>query len=126
MLDFESHAIVEPDALLASQLEARSGLPEPEYALMVAVLEDAVRCYLNYADAADHKQRALAQDAVAWFASTERTQLFDFENVCDVLGIDAGYFREGLQRRRAQRRASAARPATPHFSHRTHRPAGSA
>ena len=51
MLDFESHAIVEPDALLASQLEARSGLPEPEYALMVAVLEDAVRCYLNYADA---------------------------------------------------------------------------
>ncbi len=110
MLDFDSHAIFEPDAVLASQLEPRSGLPEPEHSLMVAVLEDAVRCYLNYADAADRKQRALADDADAWFASTDRTRLYDFENVCDVLGIDAAYFREHLQRRRAQRH----RPASSH------------
>jgi hypothetical protein len=94
---------------------------------MVAVLEDAVRCYLNYADAADRKQRALADDAEAWFASTERLHLYDFENVCDVLGIDAAYFRERLRRRRAERRAETSRrPATPHFSHRAHRAARSA
>lgn len=119
MLDFESNPIFEPDTVLASQLlPPRHGLPGPEHALMVAVLEDAMRCFLNYADATDRKQRALAADARAWFDSPERTRLFDFENVCDVLGIDAGYLRRQLARQLDARRKSVARPATPQLARR--------
>ena len=92
---------------------------------MVAVLEDAVRCFLNHYGAADRKQRMLYEEARAWLLSTEHTGLYAFENVCDVLGIEPGYLRRQLLARRDERHAHGRRVATPHFSHRTHRAPGS-
>ena len=49
-----NYGIFEADTLLASQLlPPRSALPEPERSLMVAVFEDAVRCFLNHCGATD-------------------------------------------------------------------------
>ena len=102
----ENNHIFEPDVTLASELlPERSGLPVPEHALMLAVLEDAARCLLNRWSATHPKERVLYQDARDWFRSTEHARLYDFENVCDVLGIDADYLRGRIFRELEHRRA---------------------
>ena len=110
-MDFDSHNILEPDAVLASQFFdaiRRQGLPEGEYRLMVAVLEDAVRCFIQHAAAADPAKRALHDDAARWFAESSGLGLYSFQNICDVLGLDADFLRRGL---RTQRDATLARLA---------------
>lgn len=94
-MDWDNH-IFEQDIVLSAGLFAqRSGLPTPERSLMLAVLEEAARCFLDYGTA-EGKQRVLYEEARDWFASSAHTQLYDFENVCDVLGIDVGYLRRRL------------------------------
>ena len=103
MSDSENH-IFEPDVVLSSELFAsRSGLRDPERSLMIAVLEEASRCFLKLCNRTDRKQRALYEEARDWFASTERSHLFAFENVCDVLGITPEYLRDRLFRLHDQR-----------------------
>lgn len=107
MMDSENH-IFEPDVILASEMSTqRSGLPEPERMLMIAVLEEAARCFSNYGTASDRKQRALYEEARDWFASEDRSHLYAFENVCDVLGIDPAWLRRRLLQARNARRARA-------------------
>jgi hypothetical protein len=102
----ENNNILEVDVTMSSELQSdRRGLPGPEHALLLAVLEDATRCFLNRWDAANPKDRQLHTEARDWFRSTRCTQLYDFENVCNVLGIDAGYLRGGLFRELERRRA---------------------
>lgn len=126
MIDDDHHSILEPDAILASQFSTpQTTLPEPERALMVAVLEDAVRCFLNHYRATDPKPRALYEDTRKWLMSSERSGLYAFENVCDVLGIEPGYLRRQLLAQRDERHSGGTRVPTPHFSHRTHRAPGS-
>jgi len=99
--------IFEPDETIAELNAPQTSLPEPEHALMVAVLEDAVRCLLNRCNATDRAERELYRDAHDWFRSSEQKRLFDFENVCDVLGIEADYLRDRLFRERDRRRSLA-------------------
>ena len=62
--------IFQADTLIASQLlSPRSALPEPERSLMVAVFEDAVRCFLNHCRATDRTERLLYQNARKWIES---------------------------------------------------------
>ncbi len=113
MMDSENH-IFEPDVVLASELDtARSGLPEPERMLMIAVLEEAARCLTNYCTTTDRKQRILYEEARDWFASEDRSHLYAFENVCDVLGIDPAWLRRRIFDVRNARRARALLPTTP-------------
>ena len=116
-MDSENH-IFEPDVVLASEFNeaSRSGLPEPERSLMIAVLEDASRCFLNYCTTTDRKQRELYLEARNWFASTGHGHLFAYENVCNVLGIDPDYLRRRIFAVRDRRRAAGAP------THRTARP----
>ena len=89
-----SNAIFEPDVVLSAELFApRSGLPAPERALLIAVLEDAGRCIFKGCTAADWRARALYKETRDWFASTEQARLFDFETVCNVLGIEPDWLR---------------------------------
>ena len=41
---------------------------------------------------------ALFQDAEAWILDDDTSYIFSFVNICDVLGFDASYLREGLMR----------------------------
>ncbi|MCC6849835.1 MAG: hypothetical protein IT294_15130 [Deltaproteobacteria bacterium] len=107
-MDTESHTF-EPDAVLASEFGTpRTHLPEPERALMIAVLEEASRCLLNYCAAPDRKRRALSEEARDWFASTEQAHLYAYENVCHVLGIDPDFLRRRIFAVRERRRAASA------------------
>ncbi|HSD29920.1 MAG TPA: hypothetical protein VLL75_21645 [Vicinamibacteria bacterium] len=68
---------------------------------MGAVLEDAVEVYRKQAGAREGRGRQLFLDAEAWIEDPDRTWLYSFQNICDVLDIDADYLRRGLRRLKA-------------------------
>ncbi len=91
--------LLQPDTLLPSQFYAalkRKGAHEPERRLVVAVLQDAVDCFQKHLRARDRKARQLFVDAEEWICSEDRSWPFSFENVCDLLQINAEYLRRGL------------------------------
>lgn len=54
-----------------------------------------MRCLLKSCTATvDRKLRALHTETAEWFRSDSQTALYDYENVCAVLGIDAGWLRK--------------------------------
>jgi len=92
--------LFQPDTLLPSQyfdrIRRRASF-DGERRLMVAILEDAVDVYRKQAGARDRKRRQLFEDAEAWIESSDTSWIFSFENICDVLAIDASYVRKGLR-----------------------------
>ncbi len=89
-----------PDTMLPSQYFDRirhrtdtSG----ERRLMIAVLEDAIDVYRKQAGARDNRRQQMFLDAEAWIEDADRSWIFSFENICEVLGLDAGYVRGGLR-----------------------------
>jgi hypothetical protein len=77
---------------------ARGGLrQEPEYRLVLAILEDAIHCFMKYRFASDSGGRELYEDARVWIESEDRTWPFSYENVCAIVGIDCDYVRDGLR-----------------------------
>jgi hypothetical protein len=69
---------------------------EPEMLLMLAVLEDAIRCYIKYLDATTRSGKRHFEETREWFFSHDDDWLFSFENVCGLFGLDPGYIRRGL------------------------------
>lgn len=61
---------------------------------MLAVLEDAIRNLLLARRSALSTRRA--REEVAWFESSDRSDPFTFESVCDALGIDPDWLRGRL------------------------------
>src|SRR4051812_30127117 len=93
--------LFEPDILLPNQYFAafrRGRAVEGERRLMLAVLEDAVDSYRKHVGACDPREQACFLEAKEWFSSDDRTWLFAFENICDVLEMNADYLRSGLDR----------------------------
>ena len=90
---------LEPDMVLPSQFFAghkRTAYTDGERRLMLAVLEDAVRCFRKRMRARDAKGRQLFREAEEWFTATDRSWFFSFANVCEALDLDADYVREGV------------------------------
>jgi hypothetical protein len=83
---------------------------EREALLLLAVLEDAVACYVRHAGARRGRSRQAFEEARQWLESTDRGSLFTCESICDALGIDTEYLRRGLRERRARRTEPARRP----------------
>src|SRR5436190_8454182 len=91
--------LLQPDSMLPLQYFAalqRKGAHEPERRLVIAVLQDAVDCFQKHLMAADRKQQQLFREAEEWICSSERSWPFAFENICDLLQINAEYLRRGL------------------------------
>jgi len=91
--------LFQPDTILPSQffdrLRRRTEY-NGERRLMVAVLEDAVDVYRKQAAARDPRGRTMFDDAEEWFEADDRMWLYSFENICDVLDLNADYLRRGL------------------------------
>ena len=105
--------IFQPDTLLPSQFfdrVRRRTEHEGERRLMIAVLEDAVETYRKQASAKESRGQQLFREAEEWIEDSDRSWLFAFENICDVLDINAEYLRRGLhswkQRAHSDRRAA--------------------
>lgn len=93
--------VFQPDILIGAQYQStyrRRFYLDPERVLMLAVLQDAVVCFQENVAANCKRKQLLHQDAEAWILNEDSSYLFSFENVCDALGYDAGYMREGLMR----------------------------
>lgn len=88
----------QPDTLLAAHYF--EGLPrktlEPEKRLMLAILEDAVACFLRYVTARDSRRKAIFQEVEKWVRKEDYDWLFSFENVCEALDLNPNYVRRGL------------------------------
>jgi len=90
-----------PDVLTPGQyydgMRADNGCARPIKRLMLAVLEDAVRCYLTYANSRSRAQRRLFVEAEGWLMDHKADGAFAFDTVCETLGIDPNCLREGLR-----------------------------
>jgi hypothetical protein len=92
--------LFQPDTLLPSQFfdrVRRRSEHDAERRLMIAVLEDAVDVYRKQAGATDQRGQQLFSEAEEWIRETDRSWLFSFQNICDVLDLDADYLRRGLR-----------------------------
>jgi hypothetical protein len=110
--------LFEPDILLPNQYFAafrRGRAVEGERRLMLAVLEDAVDSFRKHAVACDPREQACFLEAKEWFSSSDRSWLFAFENICDVLEMNADYLRSGLDRWRRAVALAAAQRNDVHF-----------
>ena len=97
--DQTTHSLFQPDILIMERFlettRKKSHL-EPEKDLMLAVLEDAVDCYLKNIFAKTVKEKSLFQDAEDWILEENSRRFFSFENICEILNISPQYLREGL------------------------------
>jgi hypothetical protein len=99
-----------PDAVLPTQFfqSLRSkGRFDGERRLMIAVLEDAVNCFMKQLHATDPKARQVFLDAEEWIVTEDPAWFFSFDNVCHTLDLDPEYVREGLLKWRAAERRRA-------------------
>jgi hypothetical protein len=70
-------------------LVRRNHVIEGELKLLLAVLEDAIRCYLRNVNAEDGERRRDFIEVRNWFESNGRARdIFSFENLCAALGIE--------------------------------------
>jgi hypothetical protein len=73
-------------------LVRRNHVIEGELKLLLAVLEDAIRCYLRHANAKDGERRRDFVEVRSWFeggpAGARRADIFSFDNLCLALGIE--------------------------------------
>lgn len=101
--------LFQPDMLLPSQyfdrFHRRRQL-DGERRLMLAVLEDAVDMYRKHVAARGGRNRQLFLDAEEWIDDDDRTWVFSFLNLCDVLDLDGEYIRRGLHALKAKARAA--------------------
>lgn len=98
---FNMESLFHADILIQSQYQAtyqRRFQQEPEKVLMLALLEDAIICFQDYLGTDCKRKMALFQDAEAWIMDDDTSYIFSFVNICEVLGFDASYLREGLLR----------------------------
>jgi len=91
-------AVFEPWALLGTQWTgARMQGASGEKRLMAAVLADAIRLYLKYAQSPTVGGRREFRETAEWVESHTRSELFGFQSICEMLGIDAERLRVRLR-----------------------------
>jgi hypothetical protein len=88
-----------PDVILPEQFYDRSvGMEEVsgERALMLAVLEDGIRCFQEHLRSPRVRPRLLARQAEKWIRSSDWDWPFSFNNICESLALDPDSLRERL------------------------------
>src|SRR5271170_2484737 len=76
-----------------TDLIRRNKLIEGEKKLMLAVLDDVIRCYLRNVNSNDSKRRQEFVEVKDWIGATSavgtwRANVFSFENLCAALGLE--------------------------------------
>jgi hypothetical protein len=98
-VDERHPGLFQPDLLLPSQFHDRFRRRQQldgERRLMLAVLEDAVEMYRKHCGPRPGRNRQLFLDAEEWIENDDRTWMFSFLNLCDILDLDGEYIRRGL------------------------------
>jgi hypothetical protein len=104
-------SLFQPDTLISTQyfenLRRKTHI-QPEKRLMLAVLRDAVSSYRDNLSARSAKKKRLFDETEEWISETGGDWIFSFDSVCESLGLNPAYVRQGLlrwkERSRAERR----------------------
>jgi hypothetical protein len=105
--------ILGPDVILPQQFfDGPRGDSDfsPEKALMLAVLEDAIRCFQEYFRTTRARPRMLSRQAERWIRTRDWNWPFSFNNVCEALSIDPDCMRDTLLRMKYERLMTDSRP----------------
>ena len=97
-----------PEIVLPEQLQQgfrRDSYLSGEKALMLAVLEDGIRCFQEHLTNPRSNPRLLSEQAEAWIRAVDYEWPFSFNNVCETLGIDPSALRGALLAWKAKRLA---------------------
>jgi len=118
----QSIAVVpfEPGTVLPVQLVGTCRLDAstmPEKRLLLAVLQDAVITFQRHTTSARRRGQRLFREAEDWIVSDDVGSTCSFRNVCDALGFDSEYLRQGLLAWRDRQRSgkAASTPYRPPF-----------
>ncbi len=106
-LDERIGSLFQPDTLLGEDYAAnfRRKIPlEAERILLLAILEDGVRCYQENLFAVGGKRRTLFEEAKDWLFSDDDSWFCSFISVCTMLNLDPNYIRRGLRQWEAKAR----------------------
>ncbi len=92
------------DAIVSQQFfdSFRSTHLDPEKSLLLAILEDAIHCIEKYRAATDRAGKERFREAESWIMEPGNGWIFSFDNVCELLGLDPQYIRQGLKKRCAK------------------------
>jgi hypothetical protein len=88
-----------PEIVLPDQIHQgyrRDSYLSGEKALMLAVLEDGIRCFQEHLTNPRSNPRLLSKQAEDWIRAVDYEWPFSFNNVCETLGIDPEALREKL------------------------------
>jgi len=69
---------------------------------LIALLEDAIRCYQKYAFSGTRRSRRLFQEVETWLTDPDTDAPICFESICDVLGVSPDRIRRALRRWRSE------------------------
>ena len=90
---------LDPIAVLAVRIShASTAHLLPEVSLVAAILEDAVNCIQKNVYARHGRGRKDFLEAYRWVFGSEHDWPFAFENVCDILGLNAAAVRASVGR----------------------------
>ena len=95
------HSVAVPDLVTPGQWQIlhRNLDRSPEKRLLLAILEDAINCWLQ--DGLTGRKARLRGEAEQWLFGAD-DGLFGFRSVCEHLEIDPAYFRGRLRRSQGQ------------------------
>ena len=100
-MDEKIASLFQPDTLVSVQYYGnlrRTTLIQPEMRLTLAILEDAINCFQDNLMAESGKGKKLFNEAEEWILDENGDWIFSFRNVCELLGFDPAYMRQGLLR----------------------------
>jgi len=95
-----------PELVLPEQCVNRDAL-SGERRLMLAILEEAVGTFQRYFEDPTRRGRRLFEEAREWIDSDDTSRMLAFLPICDLVGIDPDYLRQGLDNWSATRRGLA-------------------
>jgi len=105
-MDEKIASLFQPDTLLSAQYYGnlrRRNLLQPEMQLALAILEDAINCFQENLTAESGKRKKLFNEAEEWILEEDGDWIFSFRNVCEHLGFNPAYLRQGLLRWKQER-----------------------
>lgn len=113
-MDERIGTLFQPDTLLSEDYAAnfRRKIPlEPERTLVLAVLEDGIRCFQENLFAVNGKRRTLFDEAKEWLFSDDSNWFCSFVSICTLLNLEPNYVRRGLREWEARERKALHRKA---------------
>jgi hypothetical protein len=99
-MDDRIGSLFQPDTLLGEDYASnfRRKIPlEPERTLLLAVLEDGIRCFQENLFATGGKRRTLFEEAKEWLFSDDANWFCSFVSICTLLNLEPNYIRRGLK-----------------------------